>query len=432
MTRQPLIKSHLFPVEPEVLVNIQQLNIEQPREVNFGLGKQYLESSKGAMAEKHKRRPNDKFLEAFYNRSILLPPVLRKIISIQRLLRKSSQEDNDDIDIGTAAPFSCGESGRCLTQDNQTRSKQLDIDIQPLIDRDVQTNPNNHTDTSLIAHGPDVGNKKEVRKENSDQNTGQTSPPSDKNIDTDTASAHDIDIPIGYSILNDSNNAFRQDTSNKNKNSSILRFGQQNISFVAILNGFDYNEVANLSTDASNKTSYDGFGEFESGYRSLRARDVLDGRVDLGENQPLHGGGVQCLQDCSFESADQVEQLNLLTPTGQDPARQRDIAKVLFVLARLLAKDTVSFLLAESLAPASKKWRFVVNDVEVESIFLFRHNFRKPQLSENDILFQVTLKEEEMERAEKIERYMLEETSKWNLKEDKKLVFLRCQVFGIC
>ena len=37
-----------------------------------------------------------------------------------------------------------------------------------------------------------------------------------------------------------------------------------------------------------------------------------------------------------------------------------------------------------------------------------------------------------MERAEKIERYMLEETNKWNLKEDKKLVFLRCQVFGIC
>ena len=52
--------------------------------------------------------------------------------------------------------------------------------------------------------------------------------------------------------------------------------------------------------------------------------------------------------------------------------------------------------------------------------------------SETDILFQVALKEEEMERAEKIERYMLEETSKWNLKEDKKLVFLRCQVFGIC
>ena len=160
MTRQPLFKSHLFPVEPEVLVNIQQLNIEQPREVNFGLGKQYLESSKGAMAEKHKR-PNDKFLEAFYNRSILLPPVLRKIISIQRLLRKSSQEDNDDIDIGTAAPLSCEESGRCLTQDNQTRSKQLDIDIQPLIDRDVQTYLNIHPDTSLIAHGPDVGNPRQ-------------------------------------------------------------------------------------------------------------------------------------------------------------------------------------------------------------------------------------------------------------------------------
>ena len=64
--------------------------------------------------------------------------------------------------------------------------------------------------------------------------------------------------------------------------------------------------------------------------------------------------------------------------------------------------------------------------------FFFRKNFRKPQLIENDILFQVTLKEEEMERAEKIEKYMLEETNKWNLKEDKKLVFLRCQVFGIC
>ena len=89
------------------------------------------------------------------------------------------------------------------------------------------------------------------------------------------------------------------------------------------------------------------------------------------------------MQGCSFESDNQVGQLNLLTPTGQDPARQRDVAKVLFVLARLLAKDTVSFLLAESLAPASKKWRFVVNDVEVESIFLFRPNFRKPQLIEN-------------------------------------------------
>ena len=379
MTRQPLFKSHLFPVEPEVLVNIQQLNIEQPREVNFGLGKQYLESSKGAMAEKHKRRPNDKFLEAFYNRSVLLPPVLRKIISIQRLLRKSSQEDNDDIDIDTAAPLSCEESGRCLTQDNQTRSKQLDIDIQPLIDRDIQTNLMNHTDdTSSIAHGPDVGNKKEVRKENSDQNRGQTSPPSDKNIDTDTATDYNLDISAGYSILNDSKNSFRQDTSNKNKNSSVLRFGQQNISFVANMNGFDYNVVANLSTDASNKTSYDGFGEFESGYRSLRARGVLDGRVDLGDNQPLLGGGVQCLQDCSFES-ESVGQLNLLTPSDQDAPRQRDIAKVLLVLGRLLAKDTVDFLLAESLAPMSKKWRFVVNDVEVESVFLFRlrRNFRK-------------------------------------------------------
>ena len=379
MTRQPLFKSHLFPVEPEVLVNIQQLNIEQPREVNFGLGKQYLESSKGAMAEKHKRRPNDKFLEAFYNRSVLLPPVLRKIISIQRLLRKSSQEDNDDIDIDTAAPLSCEESGRCLTQDNQTRSKQLDIDIQPLIDRDIQTNLMNHTDdTSSIAHGPDVGNKKEVRKENSDQNRGQTSPPSDKNIDTDTATDYNLDISAGYSILNDSKNSFRQDTSNKNKNSSVLRFGQQNISFVANMNGVDYKEVANLSTDASNKTSYDGFGEFESGYRSLRARGVLDGRVDLGDNQPLLGGGVQCLQDCSFES-ESVGQLNLLTPSDQDAPRQRDIAKVLLVLGRLLAKDTVDFLLAESLAPMSKKWRFVVNDVEVESVFLFRlrRNFRK-------------------------------------------------------
>ena len=355
-----------------MLVNIQQLNIEQPREVNFGLGKQYLESSKGAMAEKHKRRPNDKFLEAFYNRSVLLPPVLRKIISIQRLLRKSSQEDNDDIDIDTAAPLACGESGRCLTQDNQTRSKQLDIDIQPLIDRDVQTTPKNHTDTPSIAHDPDVGNKKELSQENSDQNRDQTSPPSDKNIDTDTATVYYLDISARR----------RQDASNKNKNSSILRFGQQNISSVANLNGFDYNE-ANLSIDASNKTSYDGLGEFESGYRSLRARDVLDGRVDLGDNQPLLGGGVQCLQGCSFESDNQVGQLNLLTPTGQDPARQRDVAKVLFVLARLLAKDTVSFLLAESLAPASRKWRFVVNDVEVESIFLFRPNFRKPQLIEN-------------------------------------------------
>ena len=49
-----------------------------------------------------------------------------------------------------------------------------------------------------------------------------------------------------------------------------------------------------------------------------------------------------------------------------------------------------------------------------------------------DILFQVTLKEEEMERAEKIEKYVLEETNKWDLIDDKKLVLLRCQVFGIC
>ena len=49
-----------------------------------------------------------------------------------------------------------------------------------------------------------------------------------------------------------------------------------------------------------------------------------------------------------------------------------------------------------------------------------------------DILFQVTLKEEEMERAEKIEKYVLEETNKWNLIDDKQLVLLRCQVFGIC
>ena len=46
-----------------------------------------------------------------------------------------------------------------------------------------------------------------------------------------------------------------------------------------------------------------------------------------------------------------------------------------------------------------------------------------------DILFQVTLKEEEMERAEKIEKYVLEETNKWDLIDDKKLVLLRCQFF---
>ena len=44
----------------------------------------------------------------------------------------------------------------------------------------------------------------------------------------------------------------------------------------------------------------------------------------------------------------------------------------------------------------------------------------------------VTLNVEEMERALKIESYLLDEKNKWDLEEDKKLLLLRCQLLGKC
>ena len=77
-----------------------------------------------------------------------------------------------------------------------------------------------------------------------------------------------------------------------------------------------------------------------------------------------------CEHMCTYESGDQVEP-DVLTQTEKDTPSP-DIARVLVVLVKLLAgsRDPVTFILAESLAPARRKWRFVVNEAEVKS-FLF-------------------------------------------------------------
>merc|ERR1712083_552227 len=112
--------------------------------------------------------------------------------------------------------------------------------------------------------------------------------------------------------------------------------------------------------------------------------------------QTVLGG---CEHMCGNQSSDQIEHLDFLTQTEEGTP---DIARVLVVLSKLLTSgstDTVTFLLAESLAPARRKWRFVVNEAEV------------------------TLNAEEMKRALKIERYLLsldEKRTSWNVEEDKK------------
>ena len=122
---------------------------------------------------------------------------------------------------------------------------------------------------------------------------------------------------------------------------------------------------------------------------------------------------------------------------------------MLVVLSKLLTSgstDTVTFLLAESLAPARRKWRFVVNEAEVKSFFLYSDNSCPNATSQRlFISFQVTLNAEEMKRALMIERYLLsldkkktswnvEEDKKplWNVEEDKKLMLMRCHLLGRC
>merc|ERR1719278_716446 len=81
-------------VNPGVFVNIQQVNVQQPREVNFGVGEQRFkneendENPKNGNGSLKGSRPNDKFLESFYNRSVLLPSVLQKIFSLRSIIRK--------------------------------------------------------------------------------------------------------------------------------------------------------------------------------------------------------------------------------------------------------------------------------------------------------------------------------------------------------
>ena len=56
-------------VNPGVFVNIQQVNVQQPREVNFGVGEQRFkneeneENPKNGNGSLKGSRPNDKFLE---------------------------------------------------------------------------------------------------------------------------------------------------------------------------------------------------------------------------------------------------------------------------------------------------------------------------------------------------------------------------------
>ena len=76
-----------------------------------------------------------------------------------------------------------------------------------------------------------------------------------------------------------------------------------------------------------------------------------------------------CEQSCTYDSGDTVEH-DFLTGTEKD-RRSPDIARVLTVLAKLLvgSRDSATFLLAENLAPARQKWRFVVNEAEVKISF---------------------------------------------------------------
>merc|ERR1711936_768152 len=148
-------------VNPGVFVNIQQVNVQQPREVNFGVGEQRFkndendENPKNGKGSLNGSRPNDKFLESFYNRSVLLPSVLQKIFTLRSIIRKRERNANSENSgnyrdrVDSAAAVACGVSRPCLTQNNQTRdgSKQLDIEIPTENDINISSDRNEDIET---------------------------------------------------------------------------------------------------------------------------------------------------------------------------------------------------------------------------------------------------------------------------------------------
>lgn len=487
-------------MNPGVFVNIQQVNVQQPREVNFGLGEQHFKSNQNEDKEVEGSRPNDKFLEGFYNRSVLVPSVLQKIFSqneedhkkvdegsrpndkfleglynrsflvpsvLQKIfsLRSSilGKREGDENSLGNStdsvntAAIACGESRPCLTQpDNQTivGSKQLDIDIPS--ERDTDNNTSSNRDTDI--HNTDIFTSLEQDQSQnadnstySDENTDST--PSDRNEDIGTTSVGDIDNALEYFYSNGS-----VDIDNVKDNLELM-----NVSFTENIDdkvsNIGHKSSTNLSLDTSSITeaSDPGMVGFDKKYRSLlniamNERDIIENELE-SQNSDVNGHIKDidnrtkvaldgCEHMCIYEPGDQVEP-DILTQTEKDTPSP-DIARVLVVLVKLLAgsRDPVTFILAENLAPARRKWRFVVNEAEVKP-FLFllimcALNHYGILVWYIDNIFsqflpsKVTLNVEEMERALKIDSYLLDETNKWDVEEEKKLLLLRCQLLGKC
>ena len=359
-------------MNPGVFVNIQQVNVQQPREVNFGLGEQHLKGDQNEDNHRKKvegSRPNDKFLEGFYNRSVLVPSVLQKIFSLRSSIRKREEGTGKDVvnrtqeSLNSAAVACGGESRPCMTDNNQTRegSKQLDIDIPS--DINISSDQDLHIEMS--------SSRKTDDSTNSDNST-DFSTPSDRDIDIGTTSVGNIDIDANDSVDNErvKNDSMVKDIF------SIQYPGSRNVSF-----------TENIHSNASNH----GVGGLEKEYRSLKTNIAVDGG-DIFGNQMLESfntsnlvvksgdGQIKdidrrkqmvldgCEHRCTYDSGDPAKH-EFLTGTETEKDRQSpDIARVLTVLAKLLvgSRDTATFLLAESLSPARQKWRFVVNEAEVK------------------------------------------------------------------
>ena len=160
----------------------------------------------------------------------------------------------------------------------------------------------------------------------------------------------------------------------------------------------------NLATPTITDTSAQRVRGLEKEYRSLQTNNIAVNGNDIFDNHQLMEsqnsedtsfntsnlvvkGDVGQIKDigrrkqtmlngcdhmCTYESSDPVED-DFLTQTEED-TRSPDVARVLIVLAKLLAgsRDRLSFLLAENLAPARQKWRFIVNEAEVKSLPFFQ------------------------------------------------------------
>ena len=231
-----------------------------------------------------------------------------------------------------------------------------------------------------------------ISSRNTDNSTysydNRDSTPSDRDVDIGTTSVGNIDNDLGYSYSNDSVDIDKVKDNLGLMTASFTENIHDNIPNIG------HKLSTNLSLDTSSITeeSDSGMVGFEKEYRSL-LNIAMNGRGDIIENQ-LESRNPditsfnasdqikdidnrtqtvrdECEHKCTYESGDQVEQ-DILTQTEKDTPSP-DIARVLVVLVKLLAgsRDTVTFILAENLAPARRKWKFVVNEAEVKC-FLFQ------------------------------------------------------------